>query len=247
MHLASKQNKCKFDPQFKKISIYMTTLKQQLTSSIGKKVVMAATGLFLCIFLIEHLYGNILLYFNDGGLAFNEYSHDAVRNILIRIVEIVLFAAIIIHVVQALIITNDNRRARPIKYAVSTSTEGSSWFSRNMGLTGSVVLFFIVIHLYHFFFPYRITKDHTHTIAQMVKIGFQDPVYVAIYVVGVTFLFFHLNHAFKSAFHTLGLSSKKYASVWQMAGSGFAWLMWIAFASFPILFYFGIAGKSIQI
>ncbi len=226
----------------------MTTLKQQLTSSIGKKVVMAATGLFLCVFLIEHLYGNILLYFNDGGVAFNEYSHDAVRNILIRTIEILLFAAIVIHVVQALIITMDNNRARPIKYAVSTSSEGSSWFSRNMGLTGSIVLFYIVIHLYHYFFPYRITHNmNGHTLAQLVKIGFQDPVYVAIYVVGVTFLFFHLNHAFRSAFHTLGLSNKKYASVWHMAGTAFAWIMWIGFASFPILFYFGIAGKSIQI
>ncbi|HTA84574.1 MAG TPA: succinate dehydrogenase cytochrome b subunit [Bacteroidia bacterium] len=226
----------------------MTTFKQQLTSSVGKKVVMAATGLFLCVFLLEHLYGNILLYFNDGGKAFDEYSHDAVRNILIRIIEIVLFAAIIIHVVQALIITNDNRKARPIKYAVPTSHEGSSWFSRNMGLTGSVVLFFIVIHLYHYFFPYRILHNtNGHTISQMVKIGFQDPVYVAIYVIGVTFLFFHLNHAFRSAFHTLGLNNKKYTPVWQMAGSAFAWIMWIAFASFPILFYFGIAGKSIVI
>ncbi len=226
----------------------MTTLKQQLTSSIGKKVVMAATGLFLCVFLIEHLYGNILLYFNDGGKAFNEYSHDAVRNILIRTIEIVLFAAIVLHCIQALIITMDNRRARPIKYAVPTSHEGSSWFSRNMGLTGSFVLFFIVIHLYHFFFPYRILHDTGgHTIAQLVKIGFQDPVYVAIYVVGVTFLFFHLNHALRSSFHTLGLSNKKYASVWHMAGAAFAWIMWLAFASFPILFYLGIAGKSIQI
>jgi succinate dehydrogenase / fumarate reductase, cytochrome b subunit len=226
----------------------MTTLKQTLTSSIGKKVVMAATGLFLCVFLIEHLYGNILLYFNDGGTAFNEYSHDAVRNILIRTIEIFLFAAIIIHCIQALIITIDNKRARPIGYAVPTSHAGSSWSSRNMGLTGSFILFFIIIHLYHFFFPYRILHNtNGHTIAQMVKIGFMDPKYVAIYVIGVTFLFLHLNHAFRSAFHTLGLDNKKYYSVLQMAGSTFAWIMWVGFASFPILFYFGIAGKSISL
>jgi len=223
----------------------MSTLKQQLTSSIGKKVTMAATGLFLCLFLVEHLYGNILLYFNDGGAAFNEYSHDAVRNILIRIIEIFLFASIIIHVVQAIIITRDNAKARPVKYAVPTSSEGSSWFSRNMGITGAVIFFFISIHLYHFFFPYRILHDKTYTIAQMVKIGFMDYRYVIIYVVGVTFLFFHLLHAFKSAFHTMGLNSKKYAPVWGMVGMGFAWLMFIGFVSFPILFYFHIAGNSI--
>lgn len=225
----------------------MTTLKQQLTSSIGKKVVMAATGLFLCLFLIEHLYGNLLLFFNDGGVAFNEYSHDAVRNILIRIIEVLLFAAIIIHVIQALIITVDNNRARPVKYAVSTSTEGSSWFSRNMGLTGTVVLFFLVIHLYDFFFPYRITTANGYTVAQLVKVHFMDIKYVIIYVVGVTFLFFHLNHAVRSAFHTLGLSNKKYKPIWQNISTGFALIMWLAFASFPILFYLGIAGSTIQI
>lgn len=226
----------------------MSTIKQYLTSSVGKKVVMAATGLFLCVFLIEHLYGNVLLYFNDGGAAFNEYSHDAVRNILIRIIEIFLFIAIVVHVIQAIIITRENNMARPVKYAVSTSTEGSSWFSRNMGITGSVVFFFISIHLYHFFLPYRITSlPGGITLAQSVKIAFQNPIYVAIYVAGVTFLFFHLVHAFRSAFHTLGLSNKKYIPVWGMVGKGFAWIMYIGFVSFPILFYLGIAGKSIVI
>lgn len=223
----------------------MTTLKQQLTSSIGKKVVMAATGLFLCVFLIEHLYGNILLFFNDGGVAFNEYSHDAVHNILIRIIEVFLFAAIVMHSVQALIITSDNRRARPVKYAVPTSSEGSSWFSRNMGLTGAFILFFIVVHLYNFFAPYRLHDVPAgFSLAHIVKEHFSNPYYAGFYFISVTFLFFHLNHAFRSAFHTLGLSNKKYAPVLQMIGSGFAWLMWIGFASQPVLFYFDIAGKS---
>lgn len=226
----------------------MTTFKQQLTSSIGKKVTMAATGLFLCVFLIEHLYGNVLLYFNDGGAAFVEYSHSAVHNILIRIIEIFLFAAIMMHVVQAMIITADNKKARPVKYAVPTSSEGSSWFSRNMGITGSVIFFFIVIHLYNFFVPYRITHlPNGINLSQSVKIAFQSPVYVGLYVIGVTFLFFHLLHAFRSAFHTLGLNNKKYTPVWGIVGKGFAWLMYIGFVSFPILFYLGIAGKSIII
>src|SRR5579872_7168701 len=174
----------------------MNTLKLYLTSSIGKKVTMAATGLFLCVFLIEHIYGNVLLYFNDGGAAFNEYSHSAVRNILIRIVEIFLFAAIILHVMQAIMITRENNKARPVKYAVATSSEGSSWFSRNMGITGSVIFFFIVVHLYQFFLPYRITHEMGgQNLAQMVKDAFHNPYYAGIYLVGVTFLFFHLNHA----------------------------------------------------
>jgi len=224
----------------------MIALRQYLLSSVGKKTVMANTGLFLCVFLIEHIYGNVLLYANDGGAAFNEYSHSACHNLIIRIIEIFLFAAIIIHVWQALVITRDNAKARPINYAVPTSHAGSSWFSRNMGITGSIVLFFIVIHLYNFFLPYRITSmEDNVTLAMMVKAAFQNPLYAGLYVIGVTFLFFHLSHGFRSAFHTLGLNNKKYTPVWKAVGTGFAWLMWLGFISFPILFYFGIAGNSI--
>src|SRR5580693_7523282 len=119
----------------------MIAIKQYLFSSIGKKVVMACTGLFLCLFLIEHLYGNILLYASDGGAAFNEYSHSMAHSLLIRIVEILLFASIILHVLQTLMITTENSKARPIQYAVPTSHAGSSWSSRNMGITGSIIFF----------------------------------------------------------------------------------------------------------
>jgi succinate dehydrogenase / fumarate reductase cytochrome b subunit len=224
----------------------MIAIKQYLFSSIGKKVVMACTGLFLCLFLIEHIYGNVLLYANDGGAGFNEYSHSMAHSLIIRIVEILLFASIILHVLQAIIITSDNSKARPIKYAVPTSTKGSSWFSRNMGITGSIVFFFIVIHLYNFFIPYRIIGlAENQNLAMITKAAFQNPIYVGIYIIGVTCLFFHLLHAFKSAFHTLGLNNKKYTSVWKLVGTLFAWIMWIGFISFPVLFYFGIAGNSI--
>ncbi|HTA27343.1 MAG TPA: succinate dehydrogenase cytochrome b subunit [Bacteroidia bacterium] len=224
----------------------MTTIKQYLLSSIGKKVVMASTGLFLCVFLLEHIYGNILLYAGDDGSAFNEYSHSASHNIIIRIIEFVLFGSIIAHVFQAIVITKDNAKARPIKYAVSTSTEGSSWFSRNMGITGSIIFFFIVIHLYNFFLPYRITEmPNGATLAVITKAAFQNPIYVCIYCVGVTFLFFHLLHGFRSSFHTLGLNNKKYTPLWKAIGTGFALLMWIGFISFPILFYFNLAGNNI--
>lgn len=207
---------------------------------------MACTGLFLCLFLIEHIYGNVLLYAGDDGTAFNEYSHSACHNLIIRIIEYVLFGSIILHVYQAIVITRDNAKARPIKYAVSTSTAGSSWFSRNMGITGSVIFFFIVIHLYNFFLPYRITSMQANvTLAMLVKAAFKNPIYCCIYVIGVTFLFFHLLHAFKSAFHTLGLNNKKYTPLWNVVGTGFAWLMWIGFISFPILFYFDLAGNNI--
>ena len=113
---------------------------------------MALSGLFLILFLLEHLYGNVLLYFGDGGKAFNEYSHDAVRNIRIRIIEIVLFLAIVVHVAQAILLTRENALARPVKYAVNGVGQTSSWISRNMGFTGSVIFFLTAMNLKRLFY-----------------------------------------------------------------------------------------------
>ena len=210
---------------------------------------MAATGLFLCVFLVEHLYGNLLLFYTDGGEAFIEYSHTLVHSLFIRIVEVFLFAAIILHVVQAVYLTKQNSGARPIKYAVYKVGETSNWFSRNMGITGSLILFFIVVHLWHFFVPYRITgtvgDGGEMNVAQAVKVAFQNGWYVLLYVVSVLILSFHLNHGFQSAFRSLGLNNKKYAQLLSLTGSFFAFgIVFVGFASIPILFYFGIAGTT---
>ena len=198
---------------------------------------------------MEHLYGNLLLFYSDGGAAFIEYSHTLVHSILIRTIEVVLFAAIIIHVVQAIYLTKQNSDARPIKYAMHKTNETSSWFSRNMGITGSVILFFIVVHIKHFFFPYRISDtvgaEGQMNVAQMVKEGFESGWYVSLYVVSCLFLAFHLNHGFQSAFRSLGLNNKKYHKLISMAGSFFAYvIVFLGFSSIPILFYFGIAGNT---
>ena len=212
-----------------------------LTSSIGKKTVMALSGLFLVIFLLEHLYTNVLIFFGDGGEAFNEASHSMVHSILIRIVEVVLFLAILVHVAQAIILTKDNNKARPVKYAVSGVGKTSPWISRNMGLTGSVIFFFIVVHLYNFFVPYRVTGTVGHegqlNLAESVAEAFKSPIYSGIYLVAVIILAFHLSHGFRSAFQTLGLNNKKYAMAWDWAAKGLAFVFGVGFAAFPILFY----------
>ena len=225
------------------------TINQFINSSLGRKTVMAATGLFLCLFLVEHLYGNLLLFASDEGQAFVEYSHDAVHSILIRIVEVFLFAAIILHVVQAIAVTKQNNAARPVKYSMYKVAETSNWFSRNMGLTGSLIFFFIVVHLWHFFVPYRITGtvggEDQLNVAQAVKVAFENGWYVLLYVVSVLVLSFHLNHGFQSAFKSLGLSNKKYATTLSVMGSVFSFgIVFIGFASIPVLFYFGLAGTT---
>src|SRR3954464_13267951 len=98
-------------------------------TTIGRKLLMALTGLFLCLFLVEHLFGNLELYKFDGGKAFNEYTELLTGNLIIRTIEYVLFAAVIIHVIDALFLTISNRKARPISYEVSRQSENTTWFS----------------------------------------------------------------------------------------------------------------------
>ena len=204
---------------------------------------MALTGLFLCAFLCEHLYGNLLLYKNDGGTAFNGYCEDMASNILIRTVEIFLFAGIIFHAIDGLILTLQNHKARPVKYAVNKSSENSNWFSRNMGLTGSIILIFLVLHLRTFFVGIRILDEHQGNMYAGVIDAFQQWWYSGIYTLAMIFLGAHLNHGFQSAFQTLGVNNKKYAPILKMLGSGFAIIMAVGFASFPIIFYFNLLGR----
>lgn len=207
---------------------------------------MSLTGLFLCVFLLEHLYTNLLLFAGDGGEAFNEASAGMVHSLIIRIIEVVLFVAIILHVYQAIVLTRENAVARPVKYSVNRVDQTSSWFSRNMGITGSIIFFFIVVHLYNFFVPYRVTgtvgPEMDETLAQEVAEALGNPVYAALYLVSVLFLAFHLNHGFQSAFQTLGANNRKYAKYYKIAGSIFAFgVVGVGYAVFPILFYYASA------
>lgn len=212
-------------------------------TSVGRKLVMALTGLFLCLFLLEHLYGNLLLYKLDGGVAFNEYSAFMAGNILIRTVEFGLFAGFIIHILDGLFLTLANRKARPIGYAVNHQAKNSSWFSRNMGLTGSIVFVFLVLHLRTFFFPHRIGHPESEMSFDVAN-AFQSNWYAALYVVAMVILGMHLNHGFQSAFQTIGWKNKKYNKTLKSAGTIFALLIMIGFASFPIIFYFDLFGAA---
>lgn len=230
-------------------------LSSVLNSSIGKKVLMSLTGLFLCFFLLNHLYTNLLLYaplFNpeDAGSSFNKASHELVTSILVRTVEIVLFASIIFHVVQAIRLTIANRKARPVGYE-SGSKAKAGWISKNMGLTGSIILFFLIVHLYNFFLPYRITGevggDSGITLAKQVTLALANPIYSGLYIIGTLLMGMHLSHGFQSAFQTIGLNNKKYETILKAVGNGYAVLVTVGFISFPIMFYFNILGIADKI
>ena len=217
----------------------MTSITKIFNPTVGRKALMALTGLFLCVFLCEHLYGNLLLYYNDHGHQYELYTHILTRTLLIRIVEYGLFAAFIIHAIDALLLTISNRKARPIKYAVAQSSKNSTWVSRNMGLTGSVILFFLIVHLRMFFFPHRFMDDHTGMYEELVAY-FKDWRYSGFYVLSVLFLGLHLSHGAESACQTLGINNKNYAPIIKAIGYAFAIIMTIGFASVPIVYYFQI-------
>src|ERR1700760_2561833 len=134
----------------------MSEFKQTFNSSLGKKLIRAFTGLFLCPFLIVHLGGNLLLFKNDQGYGFNVYANFLTHFPPIEVVAYILYLCILVHTLYAIILTTKNRKARPIGYAVKP-TDNATWQSKNMGLLGSILFLFIVIHMSDFWFNYKYT------------------------------------------------------------------------------------------
>jgi succinate dehydrogenase / fumarate reductase cytochrome b subunit len=222
-----------------------TTSGKFLQSSIGKKLVMGLTGFFLITFLVVHCFLNSLIFFNDGGLTFNEGAKFMAENPFIRFMEIVLFIGLIIHAVQSLFLTIQNNKARPIKYAVTRGNSNSKWYSRSMGILGSLLLIFLVVHLANFWVKSRITglpgedaNGNENLFAVMLEV-FKNPAIVALYVVGVIALAYHLLHGFPSAFQTMGWNHPKYNPLIIKVGVAFSIIIPLIFALMPLSIFLG--------
>ncbi len=137
----------------------MSEFKQTFNSSLGKKLIMALTGLFLCTFLIVHVGGNLLLFRGDDGYSFNLYANFLTHFPPIEVIAYLLYFSILVHALYGLILTIKNRKARPVGYAVAPKASAPSWSSKNMGLLGSILFLFIVIHMSDFWFNYK----YSHT------------------------------------------------------------------------------------
>lgn len=225
----------------------MSWFTRTFSSSIGRKIIMSLTGLFLCSFLVIHLAGNLQLLREDGGQAFNIYSRFMSTNFIIRSIEVFLFLGFIFHIYDGLYLAYMNRKARGgQRYAVNRSEENSNWSSRNMALLGTILLVFLVIHLYNFFYvarfgvldPVEIEGIEYKNVYTMVVSAFQLWWYVAIYVLSMVALGFHLIHGFASAFQTLGLNHKKYTPAIKAVGYGFSIIISAGFAMLPLYFFF---------
>lgn len=213
-----------------------------LKTSVGKKVLMGLTGLFLVTFLIVHVGINSLIYVNDSGETFNAGAHFMSHNPIIRVVEIGLFAGLILHVIQALLLTMQNKKARPVAYAKVDGAANSSWYSRSMGVLGSLLLLFLVVHLGNFWVPTKVAvfSHQEHNTFENMKEVFSQWYFVAIYMVGVISLCYHLLHGFQSAFQSLGLNHKKYTPTIKKIGVWFSIIVSLLFASMPITMFLGL-------
>jgi succinate dehydrogenase / fumarate reductase cytochrome b subunit len=218
------------------------TWKTYFTSSVGRKVVMALTGLFLILFLIVHAGINACIFLNDGGVTFNAAAHFMSHNYIVRFLEIGLFVFIILHIVQGFMLTLANNAKRPVKYAVNPGNATSKWYSRSMGILGSLLLIFLVVHLSHFWVGTKasvyIHKTEHDTFGNMKEV-FANPMVVVVYLIGVISLFWHLVHGFASAFQTIGVNSPKYNGLIRNAGYAYSVIICLAFALMPISIYLG--------
>ncbi|MGK0315663.1 MAG: succinate dehydrogenase / fumarate reductase cytochrome b subunit [Saprospiraceae bacterium] len=217
------------------------------TSSIGRKLIMSFTGLFLILFLVVHLIGNLQLLKDDGGVAFNAYAYFMTNNPLIKTVAYGNYFFIILHAFMGILISFKNKAAKGSTYAVRSNAE-VTWASKNMALLGTLILAFIFIHMGDFWFkmkmdvvPYVAIEGMDHKVKDLyakVSHTFANPWMVAAYVVGLATLSFHLWHGFQSAFQTLGINHPKYTPIIKGLGKLYAVIVPFGFAIIPLYYFF---------
>lgn len=215
-------------------------------SSIGKKLIMSISGLFLMVFLLVHLTVNLMLLVGNGE-AFNRAANFMGSNPVIKIVEPVLAIGFIIHILYASIITLQNQRTRPIGYLKTSSNGVTSWASKNMYILGGTILVFLVIHISNFYWKLTfgevpslsydngITQmEDTYSLVSGLFISYWW--YDLIYVAGALLLGFHLSHGFWAAFQTLGWNNKAWIQRLEIVAYIYATVIALGFLIIPLYF-----------
>ena len=217
------------------------------TSSIGKKYLMALSGLVLIGFVFVHMAGNLQILM--GQEKINAYAH-ALQSLPLPILwgsRLFLLAAVVIHAITAYQLVKENRRARPNQNYIET-TKRAGLASLRMGLTGSILLAFIVFHLLHFTirtiypeYSEMMTvvgspdSNEIHDVYSMVLAGFQHTWISVFYIVAMFLLCGHLVHGVSSAFQSLGFRSENWRGKLELAAKAYAWLIFIGFSIVPLL------------
>jgi succinate dehydrogenase / fumarate reductase, cytochrome b subunit len=225
------------------------------TSSVGKKFVMAITGLSLIFFLVVHVTVNacmwaVLFIPGDHGEIFNKAAYWLGESLVPRVLEIGLFVFFIVHIVQGYVLEAQNQRRRGIGYQVPMGSRGSAWYRKSMGLLGTIIFIFLIVHIADFWVPSRFGNLHDvayddvpgkvyHNLYDRMVVVFQHLWIVILYVIGCISLAWHLIHGFQSAFRTLGVSNKRYLLMLNGIGWAFSLIVCLLFAMMPVSMYFG--------
>ena len=207
----------------------MNWIKQTLWSSIGKKLMMAVTGLAFIGFLMAHLAGNLTIY--GGGAAFNAYAeklHSLGPLLTVFELGLLLFAGV--HIITGIVLFLQNWQARPTGYSRYESSGGRTLSSRTMPYTGLIILGFIIFHLINFSFVDKADR----TIFQIVSSAFANPLYVIIYITVMIIVAFHVRHGLWSAFQTLGGNHPKYMPAIMMLSVVIGVIVAVGFGFLPI-------------
>jgi succinate dehydrogenase / fumarate reductase cytochrome b subunit len=214
----------------------MNWLVKTFMSSIGKKQIMAVTGLCFCLFVTVHLIGNLTIYAGkESFLSYVDHLHSV--EALVTLAEFGLIFFAVLHIGMGLYLFIQNRMARPVAYAVDKSAGGRTIGSRTAPYTGALVLVFVITHLIKFRFVDKMTiNDFTILSNTFADFNF----WTMFYVVGVTIVAVHVSHGFWSLFQTLGLSHPKYMPVVERLAVVFSLIIGIGFASIPVFLFLSL-------
>ena len=214
-------------------------------SSIGKKYVVAGTGLILIVYVLGHLVGNLQIFSGQERInAYSKFLHDL--GPILWLVRVFLLAAFVTHIVATIQLAQENRLAKPRKYAV-TGYQRSTMASRTMLISGLIILCFVIYHLLQFTLQvtdpkFRHMHDSLghHDVYRMLILGFKNPFVSLFYTVGLFLLTNHLSHGFASVVQTLGINNRKIASFVASSGQTLAWVVFIGYVSIPVTILLGI-------
>ncbi len=215
-----------------------------LTSSIGRKLIMSITGLFLILFICVHLSVNLLLIFDDTGVLFNMAAYFMDSNPIIKIIEPLLAVGFAFHLIFATIITIQNQKTRKTKYYINNK-KSSTWTSRNMFILGALILTFLAVHLSNYFYKIKfgtmptieidgILMNNTYLVVSSSFIN--NFWYSLIYIAAGIFLGLHLTHGFWSAFQTLGWTNTLWLKRLKIIALVYAIIVATGFSIIPIYF-----------
>ena len=224
-----------------------------LFSSIGKKTIVALTGILLVLFVTGHLLGNFTIFLGPDWI--NSYAkHLQDLGPLLWVIRASLLGILVAHIFFTMLLWKENQAARPKKYLASDPIQ-TTVFARTMRLSGLIVLAFIIFHLAHFtvrivdpayqHMDTMLDGHEVHDVYAMVVKGFSVPWIVVVYIVGLFLLTLHLSHGLGSLFQTLGITNQRLRPMLELVTRAYAWLLFVGYASIPIaIFVFGL-GKGI--